>query len=321
MREKNLKILSKINEVRELLKGENASVGLVPTMGALHFGHKSLIEKSVEENKITVVSIFVNPTQFGAGEDFDKYPRTLEADAKICEECGVDYVFAPNANEMYDAYGCGSSQEPPYAAHAIKNTTLICPTFDDVDKLCGKSRIGHFDGVATVVGKLFNIVCPTRAYFGKKDAQQLFIIQKMVRDLNFDVEIVPCQIVRESDGLALSSRNTYLDAKARKSALRLSAALFKVQELFENGVNDLKTLSDTVLAMIAPAPCGALDLLAEITGEEAPIDLEYFEIADAKNFEIYQNIDIIKPNSIALIAAKINGVRLIDNIDLIGRII
>ena len=260
-----------------------ALIGLVPTMGALHAGHLSLIEKSVKENDITVVSIFVNPTQFGPNEDFDKYPRTLEADAEICEKAGVNYIFAPSVSEMYDD---------------TRNTTLICPQYTDVDKLCGKSRPGHFDGVATVVAKLFNIVKPDNAYFGKKDAQQLFIIKKMVRDLNFDINIVPMPIVREADGLALSSRNAYLTSDARKEALKISLALKKVRELFKAGTNDYNTLQDTVLAYL---------------DEEK---IEYFEIADANSFDIYENTDIINPNSIALIAAKIDGVRLIDNMDL-----
>ncbi len=279
-----MKILSKIKEVREVLKAAAPSkIGLVPTMGALHSGHLSLIEKCKIENDVTVVSIFVNPTQFGPNEDFDKYPRTLEKDTEICTNAGVDYIFAPSAAEMYDN---------------MRNTTLICPSYDDVDKLCGKSRPGHFDGVATVVGKLFNIIKPNNAYFGKKDAQQLFIIKKMVRDLNFDVNIIPCPIVREKDGLALSSRNIYLGPEARIEALKISSALKKVCELFKAGVNDYNTLHDSVLAYLDPEK------------------IEYFEIVDAENFVIYENIDIIKPNSIALIAAKIDGVRLIDNMDL-----
>lgn len=277
-----MKIISTIKELKTALnnKGE---IGLVPTMGALHLGHKSLIEKSVSQNKITVVSVFVNPTQFGINEDFDKYPRTLESDADICKALGVDYIFAPSANEMYDDE---------------KNTTLICPSYYDVDKLCGKSRVGHFDGVATVVGKLFNIVRPNRAYFGKKDAQQLFIIQKMVSNLNFDVEIIPCPIVREKDGLAMSSRNIYLSPEARIEALKISQTLFKIKEMFNQGINDLKTLTDAVFALLDSEK------------------IEYFEIVQSNSFQIYENIDIIKPNSIALIALKIENVRLIDNIDL-----
>ena len=277
-------VISKIEELRKVLKTtERKSIGLVPTMGALHRGHLSLIEKSKSENDITVVSIFVNPTQFGPNEDFDKYPRTLEADTEICSNANVDYIFAPSASEMYDD---------------TKNPTLICPPYSDVDKLCGKSRPGHFDGVATVVAKLFNIVKPHNAYFGKKDAQQLFIIKKMVRDLNFDVNIISCPIVREADGLALSSRNTYLSAQARLEAVKISSALKKVQELFNSGINSYEALYDTVLAYIDPEK------------------IEYFEIVNSNSFEIYENIDIIKPSSIALVAVKIDGVRLIDNMDL-----
>ena len=220
----NLKIISNVEKLREEIKNlkisKNGTVGLVPTMGALHKGHLSLVEKCRKENDIVIVSVFVNPTQFGPNEDYDKYPRTLDADAKLCEDAGVDILFAPSPKDIYDEY---------YFKN--KETTLICPPYDVVNKLCGKSRPGHFDGVCTIVGKLFNITKCDRAYFGKKDAQQLFIIKKMVRDLNFDIEITGCPIVREEDGLALSSRNTYLDNNARKNALNISHALYKVKGL------------------------------------------------------------------------------------------
>ncbi len=288
MRKKqNLKIIKTIKEIREILKNlpEKTTVGLVPTMGALHLGHKSLIEKSVSENDFTVVSVFVNPTQFSPNEDYDKYPRTLEADSKVCSEVGADIIFAPSPSEMYDNQN---------------DTTLVCPPYTDVNKLCGKSRPGHFDGVATVVSKLFNIVKPQKAYFGKKDYQQLFIIKKMVRELNFDIEIVGCPIIREADGLALSSRNTYLDKKARDDGLRLSKALFKVKELKDKGIVEVATLIDTALTILDG------------------LDIDYFEILDLKNFE---KIDIITNNTIALCAVKVqteNGVvvRLIDNLEL-----
>lgn len=281
-----MKIISKISELRELLKAQkDKTIGLVPTMGALHAGHESLIKKSVEENDITVVSVFVNPTQFCAGEDFDKYPRTLDADASICEKLGVDYIFAPNAQEMYSTFN-------------KELMTSVCPSFFDVDKLCGKSRIGHFDGVATVVCKLFNIVCPTRAYFGKKDAQQLFIIKKMVRDLNFDIKIVECPIVREESGLAMSSRNSYLSPEDKKEAEKIIFALRKVKEAYNNGLNNILALSDVVCAIL-------------------PQDtIQYFDVVNSETFEIYGKTDIINSGAIALIAVKINGVRLIDNIDL-----
>ena len=170
-----MKIIDNIKELKEEIKKLSGSVGLVPTMGALHAGHLSLIKKSVEENDKTIVSIFVNPIQFCAGEDLDKYPRTLEKDAQLCENAGVDIIFAPKVSEMY-----GQDKN---------NLTLICPPYDAVDKLCGKSRQGHFDGVCSVVAKLFNLTKANRAYFGQKDAQQLFIIQKMVKDLDFDIHM------------------------------------------------------------------------------------------------------------------------------------
>ena len=206
-----MKIIHKIEELKNILKDKRTlEIGLVPTMGALHEGHASLIKKSVEQNDYTVVSVFVNPVQFGINEDFDKYPRTLEKDAKLCENLGADIVFAPAVDEMYQD---------------TKELTLVCPPYSAINKLCGKSRPGHFDGVATVVSKLFNITGSTKAYFGQKDAQQLFIIKKMVKDLNFNVEIIPCPIVRENDGLALSSRNSYLKEESREDALKLYKAV------------------------------------------------------------------------------------------------
>ena len=292
----NLKIISNVEKLREEIKNlkisKNGTVGLVPTMGALHKGHLSLVEKCRKENDIVIVSVFVNPTQFGPNEDYDKYPRTLDADAKLCEDAGVDILFAPSPKDIYDEY---------YFKN--KETTLICPPYDVVNKLCGKSRPGHFDGVCTIVGKLFNITKCDRAYFGKKDAQQLFIIKKMVRDLNFDIEITGCPIVREEDGLALSSRNTYLDNNARKNALNISHALYKVKGLCKKGVKEADTLIDTALAYMEN------------------LEVEYAEIVSVDTFE---KIDIIEQSTehkaLMLVAAKVdsNGskVRLIDNIEL-----
>ena len=291
-----LKIISNVEKLREEIKNlkisKNGTVGLVPTMGALHKGHLSLVEKCRKENDIVIVSVFVNPTQFGPNEDYDKYPRTLDADAKLCEDAGVDILFAPSPKDIYDEY---------YFKN--KETTLICPPYDVVNKLCGKSRPGHFDGVCTIVGKLFNITKCDRAYFGKKDAQQLFIIKKMVRDLNFDIEITGCPIVREEDGLALSSRNTYLDNNARKNALNISHALYKVKGLCKKGVKEADTLIDTALAYMEN------------------LEVEYAEIVSVDTFE---KIDIIEQSTenkaLMLVAAKVdsNGskVRLIDNIEL-----
>ena len=282
MRHKNLKIIHKISEIREITKNLNKKIGLVPTMGALHLGHASLIKKSVEENDFTIVSVFVNPVQFGINEDFDKYPRTLEKDAKLCKELGADIVFAPSADEMYQD---------------TKELTLVCPPYSAINKLCGKSRPGHFDGVATVVSKLFNISKCERAYFGQKDAQQLFIIKKMVKDLNFDVEIVPCPIVRESDGLALSSRNSYLDEKARQEGLKLSKALNYAKELWQKDIKDRQVLCDNALKIMEG------------------LDVDYVEIVNPETFEDWVETD---KNALMLVAAKIppTNTRLIDNLEL-----
>lgn len=282
MRHKNLKIIHKISQIREITKNLNVSVGLVPTMGALHSGHASLIEKSVKDNGFTIVSVFVNPVQFGINEDFDKYPRTLENDAQLCEKLGADVVFAPSVDEMYQN---------------TRELTLVCPPYSAINKLCGKSRPGHFDGVATVVSKLFNITKCTRAYFGQKDAQQLFIIKKMVKDLNFDIEIVPCPIIRESDGLALSSRNSYLDENARKEALKLSRALNYSKELWQKGIRDTEILRDSALKILEG------------------LDVDYVEIVDPETFEDWQETG---KKALMLIAAKIppTNTRLIDNMEL-----
>ena len=278
-----MKVINNIKELKEEIKKLKGSIGLVPTMGALHNGHKSLIDRAVKENENVVVSVFVNPIQFGAGEDLDKYPRQLDNDCKLCEKSGVTIVFAPSVEQMYEG---------------DKNSlTLICPPYEVVDKLCGKSRPGHFDGVCSVVAKLFNLTKANKAYFGKKDAQQLFIIQKMVRDLNFDIEIVPCPIVREEDNLALSSRNKYLTEKERKIALNISKSLFNIKKLVQQGIVDIKELIDVSLKMM----------------EE--LDVEYIEFVDKNTFEFQQKID---KNSLVLIAARTpeTKTRLIDNMDI-----
>lgn len=282
-RRKNLKIIHKIEELKNILKDKRTlEIGLVPTMGALHEGHASLIKKSVEQNDFTVVSVFVNPVQFGINEDFDKYPRTLEKDAKLCENLGADIVFAPAVDEMYQD---------------TKELTLVCPPYSAINKLCGKSRPGHFDGVATVVSKLFNITGCTKAYFGQKDAQQLFIIKKMVKDLNFNVEIIPCPIVRENDGLALSSRNSYLKEESREDALKLYKALKYAKELRQKGINDRQILCDSALKILE----GTL--------------VDYIEIVNPKTFEDWQDE---KEPALMLIAAKIapTDTRLIDNMEI-----
>ena len=283
---KNLKVISTKKELKSYLKSLNGTIGLVPTMGALHSGHKSLIEAANKENDIVVVSVFVNPTQFGPNEDYDKYPRTLDKDVELAKEGGADVVFAPSPKEMYtDIY------------FEEKETTLVCPPYKYVNRLCGKSRPGHFDGVCTVVSKLFNLVKPNRAYFGQKDAQQLFIIQKMAEELDFDIEIKKCPIVREIDGLAISSRNTYLSENDRKKAVNLSLALKKAKELKDKGIKEAQTLIDTAFSYLEG------------------FDVDYIEIVSLEDFT---KIDTINDRALMLIAAKTPEVkvRLIDNMEL-----
>lgn len=283
---KNLKVISTKKELKSYLKSLCGTIGIVPTMGALHNGHKSLIEAANKENDFVVVSVFVNPTQFGPNEDYDKYPRTLDKDVELAKEGGADIIFAPSPKEMYtDIY------------FEEKETTLVCPPYKYVNRLCGKSRPGHFDGVCTVVSKLFNLVKPNRAYFGQKDAQQLFIIQKMVEELDFDIEIKKCPIVRELDGLAISSRNTYLSESDRKKAVNISLALKKAKELKDKGIKEAQTLIDTAFSYLEG------------------FDVDYIEIVSLEDFT---KIDTINNKALMLIAAKTpeTKVRLIDNMEL-----
>lgn len=283
----NTVLLNNIDELRKNIKDwkkNGLTVGLVPTMGALHNGHASLIKKAKETCDKVVVSVFVNPIQFGPNEDYDKYPRTIENDMKLCDGIGADIVFAPTPKEMY-----GENRK-------LSNTelTFVCPPYNLVDCLCGKSRVGHFDGVATVVLKLFNIVTPDYAFFGQKDAQQLFILKRMVKDLNLDLTIVPCPIVREEDGLALSSRNTYLSAEERKNALTLSKALKQIEKLYSNGVTDISILFDTAISVL-----------------DKSIEMEYLEF---RNFETFEKVEKAQANTLVAIAARVGKTRLIDNI-------
>ena len=284
-------LLNNIEEVKKNIKEwkkEGFKIGLVPTMGALHAGHLSLIKKAKETCDKVVVSVFVNPIQFGPSEDFDKYPRTLDADEKLCNQEGVDIVFAPLPKEMYGDAG------------RLSNDTLtyVCPPFFYVNKLCGKTRVGHFDGVCTVVLKLFNIVQPDCAFFGQKDAQQVIIVKKMVRDLNVPVEITQCPIVREESGLALSSRNKYLTEEGKKDALALSKILNNIKSCYQKGITDISALKETAYSFLTDKH-----------------DLEYLEILDKNTLEEKPQAD---NNSIALIACRVEGVRLIDNIYLGG---
>ena len=278
-------VIHTINELRSVVrdwKNNGLSVGLVPTMGALHEGHASLIEKSVKMCDKTIVSVFVNPTQFGINEDFSKYPRTLDKDVELVQKFQGDVVFAPSAEEMY-----GENYNKDLM-------TLVCPPYDLVNQLCGKSRPGHFDGVASVVSKLFNISHCDYAFFGQKDAQQLFIIKKMVEDLNFDINIIPCPIVREDSGLAISSRNQYLSEDEKKEAITLSKALFTIKQYIDKGIVDVESLFDVGLSVLSKQA-----------------ELEYLNFIDYDNFE---KIDTIKNNTLIAICARVGSTRLIDNI-------
>lgn len=280
-------LLNKISEVRENIKNwkkQGLTVALVPTMGALHLGHASLVKKAKEVADKVVVSVFVNPIQFGPNEDFDKYPRTIESDSKICEEIGVDIIFAPSPKEMYGEGVKLSNDE----------LTFVCPPYNIIDCLCGKTRPGHFDGVATVVLKLFNIVQPDYACFGQKDAQQLYVLKKMVKDLNLDLEIIPCPIVREDDGLALSSRNTYLSAEERTNALTISKALKQIENLYKQNVVDVQILFDTAISIL-----------------NKNLELDYLEFRD---YDTFEKVDTVKENTLVAIAAKSGNTRLIDNV-------
>ena len=260
-------LIHTIKEVREKIeewKKQGLTIGLVPTMGALHNGHLSLIKKCVEKCDKTVVSVFVNPIQFCPGEDLDKYPRTLDADEKLCKDAGVDIVFAPSPQEMY----------PDAQMMSNDFLTYVIPPFFYTDKLCGKSRVGHFDGVCTVVNKLFNIVQPDFAFFGEKDRQQLIILKKMVKDLNIPVQIIPCPIVREESGLALSSRNKYLSDNDKKNALALSKILFNIKACYNNGITDVKALTETAYSYL-----------------NNNHSLEYLEFRDAENLEEKKTAD------------------------------
>ncbi len=271
-----MKVVKNPKELMKILRKEKRSIGFVPTMGALHEGHLSLIRQSCKENEITVVSIFVNPTQFLPGEDFSRYPRKYEADKKICELAGVDYLFMPSVEDIYQ------KDEVLVKAPKIKGYILE-----------GYNRPGHFDGVLQIVNKLLNIVKPTRAYFGKKDAQQLYLIEKMVENFYMDVEIVPCDIVRESDGLAMSSRNVYLSEEERKKALLLSKSLKRAGKLIMQGEKDVEKIKEEMFKVLEK------------------VEIEYIEVVN-KNFDKIKSVE--KGNSVILVAAKVGNTRLIDNL-------
>lgn len=276
-----MKVVKTIKEVREIVSSwrrDGLTVGLVPTMGYLHEGHQSLISKSVSENDRTVVSVFVNPIQFGPNEDLEAYPRDLKRDMEAVEAVGGDLIFNPEPAEMYPSH-----------------FTSFIDTTETTEILCGAVRPVHFRGVCTVVGKLFNIVTPDRAYFGQKDAQQLATIRRFVRDLNFGLEIVPCPIVREADGLAKSSRNTYLSPAERKAALILSKSLALGKKAVDEGERDASKVVSIITESLQTEPLARID---------------YVEVVD---FENIQRVETISGETLVAIAVYIGKTRLIDN--------
>lgn len=277
-----MEIAKTIESVRALVKDARSrgkKIGLVPTMGALHIGHISLIEAAVKKCDFVVLSIFVNPTQFGPGEDFGKYPRPIETDLEICEKYNIDVVFFPEVKEMYPT----------------ENLTWV-----NVEKLtgllCGRSRPTHFRGVTTVCAKLFNIIAPDFAFFGQKDAQQAVVVKRMVTDLNMPLEIVVCPTIREPDGLAVSSRNQYLNPQQRKDATCIYKSLCKCSEMIGAGIRDTQKI---------------ITAMREILTKPSSVDIEYIAIVDP---ETLQNIDHVAGRILAAVAVKIGSARLIDNI-------
>ena len=276
-----MRIVGKINDVRNQVKEwkkQGLTVGFVPTMGYLHEGHESLIKRAYEENDKVVVSIFVNPMQFGPKEDLASYPRDLKRDSEVCEKAGTDLIFHPENEEMY-----------------FNDFSTFVDMNGLTKGLCGKSRPIHFRGVCTVVTKLFNIVAPDRAYFGEKDAQQLAVIKRMVRDLNIDIEIIGCPIIREEDGLAKSSRNTYLNEEERKAALILSKAVFLGKKMVEDGETSAAAVKEAMIKKIESEPMAKID---------------YVEAVDGLSM---QPVEEIKAPVLVAMAVYIGKTRLIDN--------
>jgi pantoate--beta-alanine ligase len=277
-----MELAETIESVQRLVKaarGAGKRIGFVPTMGALHVAHVSLIEAAAKDCDFVVVSIFVNPTQFGPGEDFEKYPRPIEADLEICRKAGVDVVFAPTAREMY-----------PAESLAWVNVEKL------TEPLCGRSRPGHFRGVTTVCAKLFNIVAPDVAYFGQKDAQQAIVIKRMVADLNMPLEIVVCPTVREANGLAVSSRNQYLSEQQKKDAASLYRSLQECRRMIDGGVTDARRIVDEMRKVLQEVPS---------------IQIEYVSIVDAETLE---SIETVAGKVLVAVAVRVGATRLIDNI-------
>ncbi len=277
-----MKKSNKISDVKKFIKdskGKKLSIGLVPTMGYLHEGHLSLVEASKKENDVTVLTIFVNPTQFAPNEDLSKYPRNMERDLKLCSEAGVDFVFAPEVSELY-----------PESFSTYVNVEGI------TSELCGKSRPTHFRGVTTIMSKLFNILAPDRAYFGQKDAQQYFVIERMTADLNMDIRLEMCPIVREDDGLAISSRNIYLSPDERKQSLILSESLKLAEDLILSGQRNVDIVISEMRKNIEKMNLANID---------------YIEIVQTKTL---QPAELINGSILVALAVKFGNTRLIDNI-------
>jgi pantoate--beta-alanine ligase len=276
----NMRLVHTVAEMKKIVNDilkSGKSIGFVPTMGYLHKGHLSLVEAARKENDVVVVSIFVNPTQFGPNEDYSRYPRDLERDLRLLEPIGVDYVFNPSVEEMYPAMYSTYVEEVELSKY-----------------LCGASRPGHFRGVCTVVTKLFNIVKPTKAYFGQKDAQQFRVLKRMVRDLNMDVEMIEMPIVREEDGLAMSSRNVYLNPEERKEATRLYKSLLKAKELIESGERDVQKIKSEMLKIL----------------DHPLLKVDYVEVVDE---ETLRPVEKIERKVIVALAVFVGKARLIDN--------
>ena len=277
-----MEVIETIEAVREKVtaaRKKGKKIGLVPTMGAFHRGHISLIERAVKDCDFVVVSIFVNPTQFGHGEDFEKYPRDFDADIEACRKAGVDLVFAPSTEQIYTA----------------ENLTWV-NVEKLTDTLCGQFRLGHFRGVTTVCAKLFNIVQPDIAFFGRKDAQQAIVIKRMVADLNMPLKFVICPTIRDTDGLALSSRNQYLTEQQRKDATLIYKSLQECEKMLKAGVTSTKEVITQMRSILYQAPS---------------INIEYVGIVDA---ETLQSLDHITGRVLAAVAVRIGPARLIDNI-------
>ncbi|ADA67758.1 pantoate/beta-alanine ligase [Thermotoga petrophila RKU-10] len=276
-----MKIIETVEEMKkfsEEMREKKKTIGFVPTMGYLHEGHLSLVRRARDENDVVVVSIFVNPTQFGPNEDYERYPRDFERDRKLLEKENVDCIFHPSVEEMY----------PPDFSTYVEETKLS-------KHLCGRSRPGHFRGVCTVVTKLFNIVKPHRAYFGQKDAQQFRVLRRMVRDLNMDVEMIECPIVREPDGLAMSSRNVYLSPEERQQALSLYQSLKIAENLYLNGERDAEKIKEEMIKHLSRFD---------------KVKIDYVEIVDEETLEPVEKID---RKVIVAVAAWVGNARLIDN--------